>query len=152
MIRGFAIYADKKNTKTSPLTGKHAEYVFGRERAVQPFDRYSHTSPPGEIVGPFLTKYGYHVLQVTGYAQDPLDPTKDETTVRHVLVMYPSLKKIDDADGDIRAHIRELVAAAAVEALEPGLENLLPAPAVEEAAPAAAEPVEGEPESGGEAG
>ena len=53
-------------------------------------------------------------------------PGKDQTTVRHILVMYPSIRKLDQAGEDIRAHIRDLVAAARLEVLEKGHANLLP--------------------------
>lgn len=103
-----------------------ARYTFIRGVSVQPFDRHAHSAATGELVGPFLTKYGLHVLQVLGYERDEQEPRKDATTVRHILVMYPSLKELDEADQDIRAHIKALIAGAQLEALEAGMENLLP--------------------------
>ena len=99
---------------------------FAREVAVQPFDRLTHTSTPGEITAPFLTKDGYHFLQVLDYARDDEDPTQDTATVRHVLVMYPTLRAKDEAGEDIRAWIRAQVAEAEIKVLEKGQENLLP--------------------------
>lgn len=113
-----------------------ARYEFVREVAVQPFDRLTHTAPAGTITEPFLTKYGYHVLQVLDYARDDEDPTRDTATVRHVLVMYPTLRAKDKAGEDIRAWIRAQVADAAVKVLEKGQENLLPVSHRAAAAPA----------------
>jgi len=104
-----------------------ARYDFVREVAVQPFDRLTHTTPVGTITEPFLTKYGYHFLQVLAYARDEEDPRLDRATVRHVLVMYPSMRTRDRAGEDIRAWIRGQVADAKLRVLEAGQENLLPA-------------------------
>ena len=103
------------------------QYVFGRERAVQPFDRWSHTGRVGQIHGPFLTVYGYHFLEIQAYER-ATDAKDDKTTVRHVLVMYPDLKKRDAADEDIRAFIRAQVRAAKKTVLERGSENLIAPP------------------------
>ena len=103
------------------------QYVFGRERAVQPFDRFSHVGRVGQIHGPFLTVYGYHFLEIQAYER-AADAKDDKTTVRHVLVMYPDLKKRDAADEDIRAFIKEQVRAAKKTALERGAENLIAPP------------------------
>jgi hypothetical protein len=103
-----------------------ARYTFERGVAVQPFDRFAHTAATGTIAGPFLTKYGYHVLQVLGYERNDEKPSADQTTVRHILVMYPTLRKMDREGGDIRAHIKEQIAAAKLTVLEAGHANLLP--------------------------
>ena len=103
-----------------------ARYTFERGVAVQPFDRHSHTAATGTVVGPFLTKYGYHVLQVLGYERNDDKPSADQSTVRHILIMYPTLRKMDEEGSDIRAHIKEQVAAAELTVLEAGHGNLLP--------------------------
>lgn len=103
------------------------KYVFGRERAVQPFDRFSHTGRIGQIHGPFLTVYGYHFLEILDYERGAT-PADDKTTVRHVLVMYPDLKKRDAADEDIRAFIKAAVRAAKKTVLERGSANLIAPP------------------------
>lgn len=104
------------------------KYVFGRERAVQPFDRLAHSGKVGQIHGPFLTVYGYHFLEIMDY-QRGATGADDETTVRHVLVMYPDLKKRDAAGEDIRTYIKGLVTSAKVKVLERGSEALLGPPA-----------------------
>jgi len=103
------------------------KYVFGRERAVQPFDRLAHSGRIGQIHGPFLTVYGYHFLEILDYQRGETG-AKDQTTVRHVLVMYPDLKKRDAAGDDIRGYIKAMVASAKVKVLERGSEALLGPP------------------------
>lgn len=100
-------------------------YELGRERAVQPFDRYSHVGVKGKLVGPFLTVYGYHVLEITNYTRGK-EAKDDVATVRHILVMYPELKKMDAEDKDIRKFIKAEVKAAKIKALESGAANLVP--------------------------
>lgn len=101
------------------------KYTFGREVAVQPFDRFAHTGRVGQIHGPFLTKYGFHFLEILAYERGET-AAEDQSTVRHVLVMYPDLRKRADAGEDIRAFIRDQVDAAKIVAVERGLRNLLP--------------------------
>jgi hypothetical protein len=102
------------------------KYTFGRERAVQPFDRISFTTPPGAgLTGPWLTVYGWHLIEPLAYERG-LTPQDDKTTMRHVLAMYPRLLEIERDGGDVRAWIREQVSAAKIRVLEPGLANLVP--------------------------
>jgi hypothetical protein len=102
-----------------------ASYTFGRGRAVQPFDRFTFTSPVDSISMPFLTVYGFHVLQVTAYERAPL-PADDRSTVRHVLIMYPGLMQVEKDGGDVRKWIKQQVKQARIEVLESGMENLVP--------------------------
>jgi len=102
-----------------------ARYTFGREMAVQPFDWYSFTSMEGRLTAPILTKYGYHIIEVVGHEAKPM-PADDTVDVRHVLVMYPGLKELEEGGTDIRKWIQEQVQAAEIEVLEVGLENLVP--------------------------
>ncbi|TAH36430.1 MAG: hypothetical protein EYC70_11570 [Planctomycetota bacterium] len=94
-------------------------YELRRGRAVQPFDRLCHSGALNAVSPPFLTQYGYHVLQITGYRQ-ALDPMEDLSTVRHVLVMYPF------QGSEPRTEIQELAQAAKIRVLEPGMKNVLP--------------------------
>lgn len=94
-------------------------YRFGREIAVQPFDRLSHTSKIGEVQGPFLTRYGYHLMAVVSYEQGA-EPKLDQTEVQHVLIMYPFQSE------KVRAEIREAVKKCKIKVLEAGLQNIVP--------------------------
>ncbi|RMH01977.1 MAG: hypothetical protein D6702_10100 [Planctomycetota bacterium] len=96
-------------------------YTFGREQAVQPFDRLAFSGRTGELKGPFLTKYGYHLLEIVSY-QRAEAARDDRSTVRHILVMYPQLREAADP----RAEIARRVAACRIEILDPGLRNVLP--------------------------
>lgn len=101
-------------------------YTFGRERAVQPFDRIAFTAEPGSgPTAPFLTKYGFHILEPLAYERGAT-AKEDRATMRHLLVMYPGLKTMSDAGQDMRAWIDQQVAAVRIRVLLPGLENLVP--------------------------
>lgn len=102
------------------------KYTFGRERAVQPFDRASFTLAPGSgLQGPFLTVYGWHWIEPLSYERGAT-AREDRATMRHLLVMYGRLKDVEANGGDVRAWIREQVAGARIRVLEPGLANLVP--------------------------
>ena len=102
-----------------------ARYTFGREMAVQPFDRVSHTSEVGSFSAPFLTVYGYHFLQVMNYERGD-KPKDDKTVVRHVLIMFPEMVNIEKEGGDVRTWIKQQVKAAKIEVMEVGMHNLVP--------------------------
>jgi len=114
-------HSDDKE-EDAPIDGA---YVFGRERAVQPFDRISHSAQKGKLTDPFLTVYGFHVLQITDYERGEL-AKDDKTHVSHVLAMYPALRTLNSEGGDVRAEIKNITAAAPIQVLEPGLKNMVP--------------------------
>ncbi len=102
------------------------KYTFGRERAVQPFDRAAFTLTPGAgLCGPFLTVYGYHLIEPLAYERG-LAAKDDRATMRHILVMYERLKDVERNGGDVRAWIREQVAGAKIRVLEPGVAHVVP--------------------------
>ena len=111
--RVVAQYSDDTEAPT-----EDGRYVFGREEAVQPFDRLAHTSPRDTLQGPFLTQYGYHLLEVVDYERGA-DPKDDRTHVRHVLVMFPFQGE------DPRQEIRGLLENCRIRVLDPGLRNAL---------------------------
>ncbi len=113
-----AKYSDDSEAPTAD-----GRYTFGREVAVQPFDRLAHIGPLEYLHGPFLTKYGYHILQVVGYQQGE-QPKEDETEVRHVLVMYPVLKNLPE--DDVRPWLAARVQACSIRILEPGIQGMIP--------------------------
>lgn len=101
-------------------------YTFGRETAVQPFDRYSFTSPLNQLSPPFLTVYGFHLVQVLEYERGQL-PADDKSTMRHILVMYPGMIALEKEGKDVRKWIKQQIKEAKIEVLESGMENLVPA-------------------------
>lgn len=121
----FAVIVAAHSADTEAPT-PDGRYTFGRERAVQPFDRYAFITPEGKLSPSFLTVYGYHFLQVMAYelADKPAD---DKTEVRHVLVMYPQLVALEEKGEDVRKWIKARVKEAKIEVLEPGMRNLVPA-------------------------
>jgi len=101
-------------------------YTFPRERAVQPFDRVSFTAQPGSGLQPMvLTKYGFHLIEPLHYERGA-EAKDDLATMRHILVMYPGLKSMSDNEVDVRAWIKEQLAAAKIRVLQSGLENMIP--------------------------
>jgi PPIC-type peptidyl-prolyl cis-trans isomerase-like protein len=115
-----ALYSDD-----DPAENPQGSYTMARGKAVQPFDRLAHTGQVGKLVGPFLTVFGFHLLEITDYQQGQ-EAKDDVSTVRHILVMYPSLKKADTKDGALKGFIEAQVKAAKIEALEAGSANLVP--------------------------
>lgn len=101
-------------------------YTFARLRAVQPFDRVAFTAVPGSGLTPmFLTVYGFHVLEPLHYERGA-EPKDDLVTMRHLLVMYPSLKNMSAQGTDLRAWIKQQVGVARIRVLWSGHENLVP--------------------------
>jgi hypothetical protein len=101
-------------------------YTFPRGRAVQPFDRVAFTAEPGSGLTPmFLTVYGFHVLEPLHYERGA-EAKDDLATMRHVLVMYPSLKRMGEEGVDVRAWIKQQVAVTKIRVLWAGHENLVP--------------------------
>ena len=123
-VKGGADFARvvQKHSDDQEAPTPDGRYTFGREVAVQPFDMQSHTGRTGELRGPFLTKYGYHFLEVLEYERGE-QPADDRTTVRHVLVMYPAMA---EEGVDARELIRQRVASCRIEVLEPALANVVP--------------------------
>ncbi|MHC4824435.1 MAG: peptidylprolyl isomerase [Planctomycetota bacterium] len=120
----FAAVVSEYSQDTEAPT-EDGRYTFGREVAVQPFDRISHSTGVDMLSESFLTVYGYHFLEVVGYERGD-KPQDDKTTVRHVLVMFPELAARDQKGEEIRPWIKQLVKDAKIEVLEPGLKNLVP--------------------------
>lgn len=116
----------KKYSDDDEAEDSEARYTFGRERAVQPFDRVAFTATPGGGPAPMvLTKYGFHLIEPLAYVRGAT-PQEDLATMRHVLVMYPELKRLKENGVDIRAWIKEQCSAVPLRVLQPGLENLVP--------------------------
>jgi hypothetical protein len=109
----------------SEAENEEASYTFGRGRAVQPFDRFSFTLPLNTLSPPFLTVYGFHLVEVLNYKRGE-NAADDESTMRHVLVMYPGMVKLEEDGEDVRKWIKAQVKLAKIEVVEAGMENLVP--------------------------
>jgi len=99
-------------------------YTFGRGIAVQPFDRISHSGSINQIQGPFLTVYGWHFLEIVNYQQG-LEAKDDETEVRHVLVMFPEMVRLEKSGEDVRAWIKKETSMAQIKILDSAFQNIL---------------------------
>lgn len=120
----FASVVARFSGDTEALTDD-ARYTFGREVAVQPFDRISHSLAVGAFSAPFLTVYGYHFLQVVSYERGD-KPKNDKTTMRHVLIMFPEMVDMEKQGGNVRTWIKQQVKDAKIQILEAGMQNLVP--------------------------
>lgn len=109
----------------SEAENEEARYTFGRERAVQPFDRFSFTLPLNTLSPPFLTVYGFHLVEVLDYQRGDT-AADDKSTMRHVLVMYPGMVKLEEEGKDVRKWIKAQIKMAKIEVVEAGMENLVP--------------------------
>ncbi len=60
---------------------------FYRGRMVPEFDSVAFSTPPGEIVGPISTRFGYHIIRVDDYKPDRQKPLDEdlENEIRNLL-------------------------------------------------------------------
>ena len=56
---------------------------------VHPFEDACYRTPKGELVGPVRTRFGYHIIQVTGRR-----PARGEVRVAHIMIR-PDEKKAE---------------------------------------------------------
>jgi parvulin-like peptidyl-prolyl isomerase len=75
---------------------------FGRGRMVEPFETAAFEHPPGALVGPVETMFGYHILQVLEKRGE------DEVRARHVLIAFER----SDADRQAARSRADALAAA----------------------------------------
>ncbi|MFK5954907.1 MAG: peptidylprolyl isomerase [Planctomycetota bacterium] len=115
----------KRFSQDSEAPTDDGRYTFGRDQAVQPFDRICHSTPVNGFSAPFLTVYGYHFLQVLDYQRGE-KPKDDQSTSRHVLIMFPEMVQMEKEGKDVRSWIKQQVQAAKIEVLEAGMQNLVP--------------------------
>jgi len=115
----------KRVSGDSEAPNDEGRYTFGREVAVQPFDRLCFTLPLNTLSPPFLTVYGFHLMEVMDYERGTA-PADDQSTMRHILVMYPGMIELEEQGEDIRKWIKAQVKLAKIEVLEEGMENLVP--------------------------
>ena len=66
---------DKQNASKGGDLG-----FFYRGRMVPEFDSVAFSTPPGEIVGPLSTKFGYHVIKVEEYKPASIKPLDADVT------------------------------------------------------------------------
>ena len=116
----------KRYSEDSEAPNAEGRYTFGRGRAVQPFDRLSFSLPLNTLSHPFLSVYGFHLIEVLDYER-AAKPADDRSTMRHILIMYPGMIALEKEGKYVRTWIKEQVKAAKIEVVEAGMENLVPA-------------------------
>ena len=81
---------------------------FSAFMMVHPFEDACYRTPKGELVGPVRTRFGYHIIQVTGRR-----PARGEVRVAHIMIR-PDEKKggAEEAKTKIEALAAELAAGA----------------------------------------
>jgi len=88
-------------------------------KLVQPFNRVAFSMKQGEIRGPILTIFGYHLIKVDKI-YPPMDGKAKRMDIRHILIRFPS------AGADVRQKIEEGVKSAKVEVLDKSYCKKLP--------------------------
>ena len=99
-------------------------YTFEREQTVHPFDLYSFTVSVNNYSTPFITKYGYHILQPLHFINGTT-PSDLQVEVRHILLMYPTMIALEDADKDVREYIEHQMQQAKIVIYDLGLQNIV---------------------------
>ena len=114
------IAREVSDDKTSAARGGDLQGAFGREAMVLPFARTAFTQGEGEISGPVWTRYGLHLLQVTGSEAGP-DGKVARRAARHMLFSFESL----DPDYD-QVMGRILRGDISVVCVDPAWRNVVP--------------------------
>ncbi len=114
----------KQYSQDSEAPTADGRYTFARERTVYPFDIYSFTVKVNDYSAPFVTKYGYHILQPLRFIHD--DTKADlQVEVRHILLMYPTMIALEKAEEDVREYIENKLQQAKIVVYEIGLKNIV---------------------------
>ncbi len=88
---------------------------FGHGRMVEPFEKAAFEAPLGRVVGPVETRFGYHLIQVIGRAQQevqladlalPLTPSL--ATLNRIQERMEDLAYYASESGDFRAEAQRL--------------------------------------------
>jgi parvulin-like peptidyl-prolyl isomerase len=59
------LYSEDPGNRVTPDSGRGGDLGwFGRNQMVKPFETAAFSAEPGEIVGPILTNFGYHIIKV----------------------------------------------------------------------------------------
>lgn len=81
-----SLAAEYSEDKSNASKGGSLGY-FSRGRMVPEFDSVAFSSPPGEIVGPISTRFGYHIIRIDDYKPDRHKPLDEdlENEIRNLL-------------------------------------------------------------------
>ncbi len=81
-----SLAAEYSDDQSNASKGGSLGYFY-RGRMVPEFDSVAFTTPPGEIVGPVSTQFGYHIIRVDDYRPDRRKPLDEdlENEIRSLL-------------------------------------------------------------------
>lgn len=114
----------KQYSQDSEAPTADGRYTFARENTVHPFDLFSFTTAVNAYSPAFITVYGYHILQPLTFIES--DAAADmQVEVRHILLMYPTMIKLEESGDDVRKYISDKLQQAEIVIYEVGLKNIL---------------------------
>jgi len=109
--------AVSQDQSTAPNGGQMLSQEFFK--LVPPFNRYALSMKQGEVKGPILTVFGYHILKVEKI-YPPMEGKPKRVDIRHILFKFPS------AGPDFRQKVDEAASAAKVEVVDKSYCKKLP--------------------------
>jgi hypothetical protein len=121
-IQGGADFADvAKEVSQDQSTAPNGGMLPGQEffKLVPPFNRVALSAKQGEIKGPILTMFGYHLLKVEKI-YPPMEGKPKRVDVRHILFKFPI------AGPDFRQKVEEAADASKVEVVDKSYCKKLP--------------------------
>ena len=113
-IQGGADFADvAKDVSQDESTAPNGGLMLGQEffKLVPPFNRVALSAKQGEVKGPILTMFGYHLLKVEKI-YPPMEGKPKRVDVRHILVKFPN------AGPDFRQKVEEAADASKIEMVD----------------------------------
>ena len=122
-IQGGADFADvAKELSQDQSTAPNGGLMLSQEffKLVPPFNRVALSAKQGEVKGPILTMFGYHVLKVEKI-YPPMEGKPKRVDVRHILIKFPN------AGPDFRQKVEEAADASKIEMVDKSYCKKMPA-------------------------
>lgn len=121
-IKGGADFGDvAKEMSEDKGTAPNGGLMAGQEffKLVPPFNRVALSAKQGEVKGPILTIFGYHLIKVDKI-YPPMEGKPKRVDLRHILIKFPG------AGSDFRQKVDEAASTAKVEVLDKSYCKKLP--------------------------
>ena len=80
---------------------------FNRGMMVRPFENAAFSAKPGEVVGPVLTRHGFHIIKVEG---KKIEDGKEKVKARHILLRITISRRTSESVKDDADYFAELAA------------------------------------------
>ena len=88
-------YSQDPGNQVSPDSGKGGELGwFGKGQMVKPFEEAAFIAKTGDVVGPVLSRFGYHIIKVNDRRNDN---DKEEINASHILLKIEMGPNTNDA-------------------------------------------------------